>query len=290
VRLVAIKALAKLGTNIPESAVAALPTAFDRADEGEKLVILDVATTIGAGEVAAVGIADPSPVVRVAALKTAIETGNDVQATLSSALTDPDTSVRRAALQRLADGKHGLSQDDVDRALALAARDKNAAIADLAMMTSARVGDPATVVGRLQMGLADRSEKVRAQAAAASLGLADHAAKNAIDLLTPVLDDPSHDVRSAMLPSLASAYAAAMSAEEIAKLLRSSERKPTRRIAAAAALFLLASRDESAGAANDQLDKLVNGGPPLASMYARITLGLLSSSADGLRFLQVLIP
>lgn len=289
VRIVAIRALAPLGAEAPASAIEALPAAFDRGDEAEKLAMLDVATKIGATELVQLGIADSSPLVRVAALDASIGTGSEVSAIVNSALTDSDTGVRRAALERLSEGRHGLPQSDVVQALALAIRDEDPAISVLAMMTNARVGDPGQVSTRLRLVLQDRSEELRAKAAAASLGLVSHSPKLAADLLAPLMRDPSHDVRVAMLGPLAAAYAASMTNEELGKLLRSSESRANRRLVATAA-FLLKAEGEERAEVTAQLQKLVKSGPAFAQQDASLALSLLESSADGLAFLRLLVP
>src|SRR5690606_18455684 len=126
-----------------------------------------------------------------------------VAATISSALTDPDPTPRRAALERLAANEHGLGDEAVERALQLAIRDRDPAINQLALATLAQIADPAQVAARLGAELASRSERTRARAAAACVGLAERDPARAIEVLEPVLADPAHDVRAAMLPALA---------------------------------------------------------------------------------------
>ncbi len=290
VRLVAIAALASLGSAVPASALEALPAAFDRGDEGEKLVILAAAAKMGATELVQRGIADTSPLVRIAALDTSIATKTGVSAILNSACTDSDTGVRRAALERLSEGKHGLSESDVAQALALAVRDNDPAISDLAMMTNARVGDPREVSEQLARSLQDRSEARRAKAATASLGLVGHSPKLALKLLTPLLSDPSHDVRVAMLEALALAYATTMSSEELAKLMRRSETRANRRIALSAAFLTKAKMKGQREAVQGALEQIAKDGPALAKHDAALALKLLAGSADGLAFLRLLVP
>src|SRR5690606_35882638 len=177
VRLIAIRALGGLGASAPKGAVEALPRAFESGDETERLVILRAAKEMGAGELVQMAAADPSPLVRVAALDTAIATKSGVDATLSSALSDPEPTVRRAALARLAAGGHGMGPDEVDRALGLAIRDGNESISVLALTTLARIGEPAQVTSRLRRLLESPSERERARAATAALGLAERDAQ-----------------------------------------------------------------------------------------------------------------
>ncbi len=290
VRMVAIRALAELDGGAPKAAMAALPFAFDNGDEGEKLAILEVAAKIGAVDIVPLGIADASPVVRIRALDASIATGTDVSSVLSSSLTDPDTSVRRAALLRLSEGKHGLPQSDVDTALALAIRDVEPGIADLAMMASARLGAPDAVAARLGRDLASRSEAVRSKAVTASQGLVTQDSAAARTLLEPVLQDESHDVRVALLEPLARALAATMEPAALTKLMIKSESRANRRLVAAAALWVLASDDATHDAATTQLQKVANDGPPLSRDLAALVLSLRQRSASGLAFLSLLVP
>lgn len=288
VRVVAFRALATIGPEVPSSAKEALPAAFQRGDEGEKLVILATATAVGSGGLVQLGIVDSSPLVRSATLHTAIATKTNVAEALNTALRDPMTVVRRAALQRLSDGKHGLSPDDVEQALAMAVRDDDPGIAHLAMTASARLGDPQMVKARLATALQSRSENKRVQAAAASYGLVSHDPKLAIELLEPRLNDPSHDVRVALLPSLAAAYAASKTPEELAALMSGAEDESSLRLVTTAA-FLLQAKTESEAVART-LEALATNKRGLVQQHAKLAQSLLNSSADGLAFIRLLVP
>jgi hypothetical protein len=290
VRVIAIRALATLGTAAPRQAIESLPRAFDAADETERLVILEAARQVGAGELARVGVADASPLVRIAALDTALATRTEVATIVQSALNDPDATVRRAAVERLAAGAHGLAADDVERALGLAVRDSDEALSVQALAALARVGEPAQVAGRLGHLLESPSERERARAAMAARGLAVRDPKAAARLLEPLYRDPSRDVRAAMLGSLAAAYAASRRPAELAAMLQASELEPTRRLVATGAFVILAATPASRDAAVAALEKAVADGPPMAKLVGRLGLGLVSSSADGLSFLTELVP
>ena len=290
VRIIAIRALAGLGDAAPRQARESLPRAYGGADETERLVILEAAREIGAGELARLGMADPSPLVRVAALETAIATRTDVAALVQSALSDPDATVRRAAVERLAAGGHGLTAEDVDRALALAVRDRDESLRVLALATLARLGEPGQVAERLRRLLASPSERERARAAQAARGLAERDPKSAIALLEPLYRDPSRDVRAAMMQSLATAYATSRKPSELAAMLNASETAPTRRLVVTAAFLLRAGDPDTRDDAVAGLEKAIAEGPPLAKLIGRLGLGLISSSADGLAFLTELIP
>jgi hypothetical protein len=290
VRIIAIRALAALGDGAPRQAVESLPRAYDGADETERLVILEAARQIGAGELARIGVSDPSPLVRVAALDTALATRTEVAAIMQSALSDPDTAVRRAAVARLAAGAPGLSVDDAERALVLAVRDRDEALSVLALAALARVAQPEQVAERLRRLLASPSERERARAAQAARGLAERDPKAAIALLEPLYADPSRDVRAAMMRSLAAAYAASRKPAELGAMLAESETEPTRRLVVVAAFVVLAVNPATRDAALADLEKAVAGGPPFAKLVGRLGLGLISSSADGLTFLTELVP
>jgi len=290
VRLIAIRALSAMGGSAPKAALEALPRAFENGDETERLTILRAAKEMGAGELAQMAASDPSPLVRVAAIDTAIATKTGVGATLNSALSDPEPTVRTAALARLAAGNHGLSAEEVDRALGLAIRDPSESISVLALTTMAKVGEPPQVVARLQRLFESPSERERSRAATAAAGLAEKEAKLAIKLLERLYADPSRDVRAAMLRSLATAYASTLKPDELAKMLRNSESDPTRRLVATAAFIVQAQNPGTKDAAVAALKKVVEDGPPLAKLIGRLGLGLIDSSADGFAFLTTLVP
>lgn len=290
VRIIAIRALAGLGASAPKAAIEALPRAFDSGDEAERLVILKSAQQIGTGELVPAAAADPSPEVRAAALDTAIATQTKVPATINAALSDPDPSVRRAAVERLAAGVRGLSPDQMDRALALAVGDANEGISVLALTTLARLAAPKQATERLSALLESPSERERARAALAARGLAERDPKAAIALLEPLYADPSRDVRAALIRSLATAYAASVKPAELGTMLAESETRPTRRLVVAAAFVVLSEQKGKRDAASAALEKAVKDAPPLAKLDGRLTMGLISSSADGLTFLQKLVP
>ncbi len=295
VRVIALGALEAMGNNAPKEAAAALVKAFDRADAGEKQALLGAARAIGAGELVQPAIVDPAPSVRAAALELAIATGNGVGAALSAALTDKDPSVRREALRRLADSKGALDQAAIDKALALASRDTDAGIADQALATFARLGAPDRVKTALQAALASPSEAERARAAAACIGLVDRkTAPEAVALLEPLLDDPSHDVRVALLRPLAAAYAAHNDAELLGKMLRNAEGHAMKRLVAAAAFIVQvrssASPEPAEQKARSVLDGVASGGSPMVRRTAALTSGLIKNRTDGLGFLATLVP
>jgi len=228
--------------------------------------------------------------VRVAALDTALATRTDVAAVVQSALSDPDATVRRAAVDRLTSGAHGLAADDVERALSLAVRDPDEALGVQALAGLSRVAEPAQVASRLRALLASPSERERTRAALAARGLAERDPRAAVALLEPLYADPSHDVRAAMMRSLAMAYATSRKPAELAAMLADSETAPTRRLVVTAALVILAAAPATHDASVAALEKAVADGPPLAKLIGRLGLGLISSSADGLTFLTELIP
>jgi hypothetical protein len=286
VRLIALEGITALGEDAPE-VTDTLGSIFGDADQAEKLAILRAAGATGAGELATLGLADDASLVRVAAMRTAIDTDTDAAAAVSSAVTDPEASVRRAAVDRIASGQHPLSATHVSRALGLAVRDPDPEIGVLALETLARIGDADEVRARLARQLASRSERERVRAAKALAGLAAREPEAVRALLEPHLHDGSHDVRVALLDSLAPAYAATLGGPALAEMIRESEGHATRRVVATAALVILAqSAPEAASAALDSLED----GPPLAREAARIGRGLIAADADGVTFLSLLVP
>ncbi|HEY4176056.1 MAG TPA: HEAT repeat domain-containing protein [Kofleriaceae bacterium] len=291
VRVIAIRAVGGLGEDAPKTAAPILMKKFERGDEAEKLALLRAAKAIGASELIAVAVADSSPIVRVEAVDAALTSGKRAKETLSAALADADPQVRKAALERLAAQKDKLEPAVIERTLALAVRDPNPELSQLALTTVARVAPKDAVAARLTRSLGSRAERERAQAAAAAIGLVDRDAALTAQLLEPLLDDPSHDVRVAMLPALAAAYAKINEPEKLAGILRDSETNAMRRIVVAAAFITLARTDAGKAATEAALGKLVKDDqPPLARHTAKLVGGLIGSKADGMSFLQELIP
>ena len=288
VRLIGIRAMGTLGADAPKNAATQMSKMFERADEAEKLALLRAAKQMGAAEIVALAVADGSPMVRVAAVDAALGSGTRAAATLSAALADADPQVRKAALEHLAKDK--VDPQVLDRALSLAVRDPDPELSQLALTTIARVAPKEAVVARLHRSLASRVERERAQAAAAAIGLVDRDATLSVQLLEPLLDDPSHDVRVAMVPALAAAYAKTNTPEKVADLMTDSEGNAMRRLVAAAAFVTLARTDAGQAASLTALKKIIADGPPMARQTAKLVAGLIGGKADGLAFLQELVP
>ncbi|MBK9036112.1 MAG: hypothetical protein IPL61_33530 [Myxococcales bacterium] len=290
VRAVAIRAIAGLATEAPKTAGAALIKAFATGDESERLLLLRTGRAIGTTELVEQAIADSSPLVRVEAVDTALATGVRVSATVAAALADADPQVRRAVLDRLGGSQDKLDAAELDRALALAVRDPDPELRQLALTTLARVAPKDAVVARLGRALGARAERARAQAAAAAIGLVERDAPAAVKLLTPLLADPSHDVRVALIGSLGAAYAVVNSPEQLAQLLARAETNSMRRLAAAAAFVMLARTEAGRAAATVALGKVAERGPVMARRTANLALGLVKANADGIAFLEQLVP
>ncbi len=290
VRLIAIRAIGGLGAEAPKGSAAVMARAFERADEGEKILLLRAGRAAGADDLVAMAIADGSPLVRIEAVDSALATNVRTSPTVSAALADADPQVRRAVLERLATEKDKLEPAALERALALAVRDPDPGLRQLALTTVARVAPKDAVAERLGRALASRAERERAQAAAAAIGLVERDAQLAVKLLTPLLDDPSHDVRVAMLASLGSAYAAVNSPEQLSNLLSRSEGHAMKRLAAAAAFVMLARTDAGRTAAEAALKRIGERGPTMARRTARLASGLIAAKADGIAFLEQLVP
>jgi hypothetical protein len=63
-----------------------------------------------------------------------------------------------------------------------------------------------------------------------------------------------------------------------------------RRLVAAGAFVVLSRTDAGRSASEVQLKKLASGGPPMARMTAKLVTGLIGNKADGMTFLQELVP
>jgi HEAT repeat protein len=296
VRALGTRALAAMGAQAPAEAGQALLRAYERAEDNEKLELLNASRAIGSGELVAAAITDRAAAVRIAALNTAIAVagtdGSGVAAAMNAALIDSDPAVRRAALVRISDSAEHIAPEALATSLRLAVRDPDPAIARLALTTLVRLGDTEEVVSRLRDALDDRSEGSRTQAAAAGIGLVERDAKSALALLEPLLDDASHDVRKAMLPALAAAYAATHAPGELAGLLLGAEQHATRRLAVTAAFVASARSPEQREAALGALAGVARDedAPPMARLSARLASGLIESGSDGLAFLTLLVP
>ena len=93
-----------------------------------------------------------------------------------------------------------------------------------------------------------------------------------------------------MLPALAAAYAKTNTPEKLADLMSDSETNAMRRLVAAAAFVTLAKTDAGSAASLAALKKIAADGPPMARHSAKLVAGLIAGKADGLAFLQELVP
>lgn len=289
VRVVAIRAIGALGKEAPKTAAGAMAKRFEHGDDAEKLAVLHAARLVGAADVFAVAVADNSPAVRIAAVDAALGSGLRTGATLSAALADVDRQVRKAALERVAAGKDKIETSVLDRALTLAVRDPDPELSQLALTTIARVAPVDAVKARLRRALTSKRESERVQAAAATIGLLDRDAPLIAALLEPLLDDASRDVRVAMLPALAAAYAKTHTLRKLADLIVGAETDAMRRLVAAAALATLANTDPSSATAA-QKTLIAIKRPAMAHSVAMLIAGLIDSKGDATAFLQELIP
>jgi HEAT repeat protein len=290
VRVIGIRALGELGADAPKSSAAAMAKRFERGDDAEKLALLRAAKLVGAEDLIGAATTDSSSSVRIEAIDAALAANVRAKQTLTAAIADADPQVRKAALERLAAQKDKLDPKVRDEALALAVRDPDPELRQLALTTIARVAPKEAVIARLHRSLSSRAERERAQAAAAAIGLVDREPAEAVQLLEPLLDDPSHDVRVAMLPALATAYAKTNDAKKLADLLADSEDHAMRRLVVAAAFVTLAKTDAGLAASQTAIKGLADSGPPMASMIAKLVAGLIAGKADGIAFLQELVP
>jgi len=94
----------------------------------------------------------------------------------------------------------------IDRTLALAVRDPTRHQPARADDDGAGGGE-GRLAARLSRLLQSRAERDRAQAAAAAIRLRRPRPNKSVKLLEPLLEDPSHDVRVAMMPGARRAYA-----------------------------------------------------------------------------------
>jgi hypothetical protein len=291
VRLAAAQGLARLET-IPREAVPTLGVAWNRADESEKLLLVDVARAAGAGDTLALAARDAAPAVRARALGAAAaspDLAKDLPQLLGAALMDADPAVRSEALRLVSVPGSGVSTGDAVKSLELAATGDDPGAVEAALTALAGLDDPARAAERLGFELRQPSDARRARAARAAYALARRDGAAAQKLLEPALADPSHDVRAAAVVSLAAAYAASEGPDKLAERLRKAEKNALMRLCALHALVELA-RGDGADAARGALDKLKTSGPPFARFFAELGLSLLDSNADAPAFLAALVP
>ena len=80
------------------------------------------------------------------------------------------------------------------------------------------------------------------------------------------------------------------SPDKLAALLRDAETDADRRLIATAAFVTLARTEAGKAAAESTLAAIAKNGEPMAARQAELALGLISAGADGIGFLQELVP
>jgi HEAT repeat protein len=140
VRLIAAAALGTLESAAPATAAAAIARVFDKADDDEKLSLLRAAQSLGSTEVIVQAANDSSPLVRMHAIEAAFRATTRGPDILASALSDSSAQVRQAALESIATHKDKLDPAQLEKALSLAVRDSDGALASTALLTLAKVG------------------------------------------------------------------------------------------------------------------------------------------------------
>jgi hypothetical protein len=259
IRVVAIRGMARFGKQPPEGLNASLKAALD----------------------------DPSPEVRAEALKTAVATGTAVASAIRAALTDNEVKLRRAALESLDREDLPLDQVSVLKALELAQNDSDPQIGALALDILARRAPVGEVTKQIGQQLAERSEATRVRAAQATASLVERDPKLVVDLLHPVLSDPSHDVRVAALGPLATAHAKTQQSAALIAAFKATEDNAVERLVFAGALFVAA---QNAKDVVTLLTEVKEEGSPLVRNAAAMTLGLISAEADGIAILADFMP
>ena len=239
---------------------------FERADEGEKLALLRTAKQIGAADLVALAVADGSPLVRVAAVDAALGSGMRAAATLSARARRCRSagSQGRARADRRAEGQARARRCSTARCRSRS-RDPDPELSQLALTTIARVAPKEAVVARLN-GRSPRAPSASARRRPRRRSVSSIATRRSpSQLLEPLLDDPSHDVRVAMLPALAAAYAKTNTPE---KLADPDGRLARRTRCAGSSRRPRSSRSRGpmpvARPARSQLKKLAASGPPMA--------------------------
>jgi hypothetical protein len=291
VRIVAARGLASLGGDASPATADALRAAFDRTgvSEREKLEILAAGHALGADGLVPLALADDRAPIRIAGVAVALARPAGAAAAVHAVLADEDPRVRRAVVEKLEESAGALDASVLEQSLTLAMSDADPTIAARAARVFARSAPIDRVVARLAAELGASSEAVRARAAAACTGLAARDPAAAVALLEPLLDDPARDVRIALLPGLAVAYATASPPDALATGLAAGERHAVRRHVLAAALAHLAGLDGKRAAAERALEAAARAAPPLARAEATLTLGLLKNNADATAFLAGLL-
>jgi hypothetical protein len=230
------------------------------ARDGDETVRLEAVRAAGAGGAAAHGSGPAPSAPRLEIVRGAVD--------------DRSESVRAEAMRWLAGATGGGSRDLLPTFEAMlhggdrAARE--AAIAGIGALP-----DPGDAGFRLLGEAMDsRSESLRTAAARAYGRLAGRAPERVAPVLERAVRDPSYDVRSAALPSLAAVWSQQLDARALGRTLVTSDADSTRRFVALEALVALAQRSAAPAAeraaARHELDRVADSGPALARLAAQI--------------------
>jgi HEAT repeat protein len=273
----------------------ALNAALTLGDAPERRAVVAAAAKAGLVAVLRQASADGDESVRLEAVRAAGSLGGRALEVVRGAVDDRANAVRAEATRILATVS-GAGAREVLPIFESMLRGGDTAARVAAVIG---VGDLAGAgeAGARLLGeaLGQRSEALRTAAARALGRLADREPEDAQPYLERAVRDPSYDVRNAAIPGLALAWARRQPAEELGRALVDAEADSTRRLVALEALVIKAQGNPAGGAATkgaaspaertaarDTLQRVSEGGPPLARLAAQIGRAFLEAQPPDL--------
>jgi HEAT repeat protein len=265
----------------------ALNAALTQGDVPERRSVVSAAAKAGLVGVLRQASADGDESVRLDAVRAAGALGGHALEVVRGAVDDRANAVRAEATRILA-AVSGAGAREVLPIFESMLRGGDSAARVAAVIG---VGDlqGAGEAGARLLGeaLGQRSEALRTAAARALGQLASREPEDAQPYLERAVRDPSHDVRNAAVPGLALAWSRRQSADELGRTLVESEADSTRRFVALEALVIKAQGKSAVApaeraAARDTLQRVADGGPPLARLAAQIGRAFLEAQPPDL--------
>jgi len=276
VRAAALRAFAATASSFSGRRAAdaerALEAASVQADPAERRLIVGAAARASLWGLLRQAARDGDESVRLEAVRAAGAAKGPGLDIVRAAVDDRSQVVRGEAMRLLAGAAPGGGRDVLPTFQAML-RGSDRAAREAAVAGIGELADPGEAgIRMLGEALAQRSEALRAAAAAAMGRLADREAERVSPYLERAAHDPAYDVRNAALPGLARAWSRRYDARALGHMLATSDTDSTRRFVALEALVSVARDPHAADreAAREELNRIAEGGPALGRLAARI--------------------
>ncbi len=286
VRTSALQGLAALKDGVPKGTSATLASLFSRAGLSEKRAILQSADFAASPKLLETAMSDGSEIIRREAVELSARSSVATDSTFAKALSDGEKAVQVAALGSLSEKPDLMKQDKIRSAVSAAAGDPDPEITTTALAAIASYDSKNT--RKYFEPLIDSPSEQKQIAAATALGkLPTVETDIVLSLLDPLLQNPAYDVRLKAFDSASKALYQS-DAATISKIITKSAMRPTKRLAALAALASKAGDGDSES--SKVLAQLTKDALPSARYFAKLADAAIAKKLNPSGILRLYVP